>query len=182
MLNTTNSRLILGAIAAIALLIIPFTFVRAIGITALPSEITITVSRGENTTAHLTVQNPSREVAIFEVYPDDLDTMIIPIPSRFTLESAETRVIEIKLIPKQEGVFTTNLSVLARPITDPLLGIGSGLKIPINITVTAPRTMSLASIISLSSPLGIIVALLATLAVCIYAFHRALKKRTAERY
>ncbi len=153
----------------------------AIGITALPSELNVKTPRGTDTMARLTVQNPSREVAIFEVYPDDLDAMIMPIPSRFTLESAESRTIEIKFTPKQEGVYTTNLSVLARPITDPLLGIGSGVKIPITFTVSPSKNNALAAI-SLASPTGIVIASLAALGVLIYALRRAFRKRAAERY
>ncbi len=153
----------------------------AIGITALPSEFNVKTPRGAEAVARLTIQNPSREVAIFEVYPDDLDALIMPIPSRFTLESAESRTIEIKFMPKKEGVYTTNLSVLARPLTDPLLGIGSGLKIPITFTVSPSKNNALAAI-SLSSPTGIVIASLAALGVLIYALSRAFKKRTAERY
>ena len=169
-------------LTVLAGLLLAISHAYAIGITALPSELNVKTPRGTEAVARLTIQNPSREVAVFEVYPDDLDAMIMPIPSRFTLESAESRTIEIKFTPKQEGIYTTNLSILARPLTDPLLGIGSGVKIPITFTVTAPQKLLLASVISLSSPLGIALASLAALGVFIYALRRAFKKRTAERY
>ncbi|MBI2623145.1 MAG: hypothetical protein HYW65_01035 [Candidatus Liptonbacteria bacterium] len=154
----------------------------AIGITVLPSELNVKTPRGTEAVARLTIQNPSREVAVFEVYPDDLDSLITPIPSRFTLESAESRTIEIKFAAKREGVYTTNLSVLARPLTDPLLGIGSGVKIPIIFTVTAPQTFALASLISLNSPWGLATIGIALAAILIYALRRAFQKRAAERY
>ncbi len=120
-------------------LLIAFAFTykaQAIGLSITPASLSITTQENEPASAAMQVANPSREVAMFEVYPEDFDGLIVPIPSRFTLQSGESRTVFIKVIPKQEGLYSTNLSLVARPLIDPILGIGSGVKLPIRVEIT----------------------------------------------
>lgn len=107
----------------------------SIGVAVDPSELSINISGNAEATAILRVKNPSREVAIFEVYPENFEDSVVPIPGRFTLESSEERTVTIKVLPKQTGAFATNIAIVARPLSDPIIGVGSGIKIPLRVLI-----------------------------------------------
>lgn len=112
-----------------------FTHAYSIGIAVEPSELAISVRENSETTAEFRVKNPSREVAIFEVYPENFENSVVPIPGRFTLESSEERKVTIKILKGQTGAFVTNIAIVARPISDPIIGVGSGIKIPLRVSI-----------------------------------------------
>jgi hypothetical protein len=113
-------------------LIVPVT-AGAVGVAVNPAEVSIRAIVGEKTTARIKVSNPSTDVAVFEVYPDDLTTFIRIIPSSFTLESAAEKYVTIEVSAPQSGQVQTLLSVVARPLSGNAFAAGSGIKVPLNI-------------------------------------------------
>ncbi|HEY4525919.1 MAG TPA: hypothetical protein VJL32_02370 [Candidatus Paceibacterota bacterium] len=160
----------LGTIAVTftALLALPVLNVYAIGISVRPSELHVQANTGRESGARIRVKNPSGEVALFEVYPEEFEGMITASPAKFTLESGEEKDVLIKFKFNQEGIFHTHLAVVARPLDNPE-GVGGGAKIALQIE-SRPRKMNLALISEVLSniksvTLAVFLAGIATLAL-----------------
>ncbi len=122
-------------LATISCLLIAAPQALAIGIEVTPSKVTITAHPGEESTIRLSVTNPSKDVALFEVYPDALESMISASPKSFTLEAGAQRYVTVAISPEKEGQYTADLSVVARPLGDQTFQAGTGVKIPLTISV-----------------------------------------------
>ncbi|MBI3589175.1 MAG: hypothetical protein HY093_02050 [Candidatus Liptonbacteria bacterium] len=122
--------------------------VKAVGLQVTPSEINIQSQSGQPASAEILVKNPSPEVGLFEVYPDDFENMIFPSPASFLLESGESRSVLVKTQFREAGIFKTNLSVVSKPLSDSSLNALGGLKIPISIEIKKPANQNLASLFS----------------------------------
>ena len=142
---------------------------RAIGLSVSPRELKVSVGAGETVSRRLKVANLSNEVALFEVYPDDLEKLIEAAPASFFLESGQSREVAIRISPREAGVFKTAVSVAASPAADSSFSAGSGVKIPVEITVSG-KPVGLVSAAGFSS-VSISVAV-AALAVLIFLFKR----------
>lgn len=105
----------------------------AVGVAVTPAEVTMTAVVDEPTAVRISISNPSTDVAVFEVYPDDFAHLIKANPSSFTLESGAEKFVEIKVTALQTGQFSTVLSVVARPLAANAFQAGSGVKIPLVI-------------------------------------------------
>jgi Flp pilus assembly protein TadB len=92
---------------------------------------------GEEATVRIKVSNPSSDVAVFEVYPDDFAAAIKAIPSSFTLESGSEKYVTLAVKTAQEGRLSTLLSVVGRPLASNAFQAGSGVKVPLAITVAS---------------------------------------------
>ncbi|HBT81541.1 hypothetical protein A2757_00515 [Candidatus Giovannonibacteria bacterium RIFCSPHIGHO2_01_FULL_48_47] len=124
----------------------------AVGLSVYPKELRVSAMVGETANYKLNVKNPSGEVSLFEVYPDDLGAIVKVSPSSFILESEESREVSVRVTARGEGVFKTNISVVATPVASASFNAGSGVKIPVEISVGLPNSW-LASIIA-SLPLS----------------------------
>lgn len=107
----------------------------AIGISVSPAKISVETVSGKEGTARFTVSNPSKEVGLFETYPEEFEKYIILIPSRFLLESGEKREVLIRIRQKEIGMLRTAIAIEAKPLGELLLGVGGGVRIPLSIAV-----------------------------------------------
>jgi hypothetical protein len=125
------------------LLALPLT-AGAVGVAVYPAEVTVTAPSDTQTTTRIKVSNPSSDVAVFEVYPDEFEPIIKINPSSFTLESSEERQVTVTISPREIGQLHTSLSVVGRPMASNVFQAGSGVKVPLAITVVQ-NTNGLAS-------------------------------------
>jgi len=121
----------------IPLLIFPATALAA-GIQASPEKLEFEISGAKAISKDITVSNPARDVQLFEVYADDFDRAIKANPASFTLEAGGKRKVSITVDPNylSGGVFSTNLSVLGKPLAQSKVQVNAGVKIPVSVTIT----------------------------------------------
>ncbi len=121
----------------------------AVGVSVAPAELKIQATSGNESVVRLKVANPSRDVTLFEVYPDDLENLVTVAPSSFTLESHEEKDVLVKVKADTEGQWLTTISVVGRLMADSKFQAGSGVKIPLTVTVASSEASGLASAITL---------------------------------
>ena len=114
--------------------------VYALGISVIPSDIHIEARQNKETVTALTVQNPSNETAIFEVYPDDFYNWIRVEPKNFILENKQKKIVTLRVVPQQSGVYSADISVTARSLSAQSLRADSGIKVPFTLTVVKKST------------------------------------------
>ena len=131
----------------------------ALGISVTPSEINLTTRVYQPPYKTLVVKNPSSEAAIFDFFVDDFEDAIRVRPKNIILESGQEKRIAIEMLPLQEGVFVTDISIVARSLSFQSFKPGAGLKVPITLTVTAQKNNHLAWVwwvIFLDAVLGVL--------------------------
>ena len=120
-------------------IIIPFLvadFVQATAIKVFPSEVKIKTESGVLVRGEITVENPTKDVALYEVYLDDFSDWISPKPESFLLKSQEKQKVILEIKNKDKGIFLTNISVVAKPLSERKFKIDSGVKIPLEIIIS----------------------------------------------
>lgn len=132
------------AAALIACCLLTPALASAIGISVTPSKASISVAQGDQAMIRIKVANPSKDVALFEVYPDALEQIITASPKSFTLESSAERFVEIAVRGETLGSMIADISIVARPLGDQTFQAGTGVKIPLAIEVV-PAKSGLAS-------------------------------------
>ena len=150
-------------ITLLAIAALTLSSVKAAGISVSPRELELSANVGETVSGKLTVKNPSNEVSLFEVYPDELEKIIKASPSSFILEAGESREVVIQITPYESGVFKTNISVVGTPVSKAAFNAGSGVKIPLGITSSLDSSWLKATVPNLplsSKTLGIILLVL----------------------
>jgi P pilus assembly chaperone PapD len=111
------------------------------GIQVSPSKLKLEIAADNPAAAELAIGNPTADVQLFEVYPDDFAGIISANPSSFTLEAGAAQTVRITVFPgklKGEETLATNISVLAKPLADSRFQANSGVKIPIIISSMKP--------------------------------------------
>lgn len=111
-------------------------FVQAITLKVSPAEINIKASPGFLIEKEMVVSNPGDNAAIFEVYTDSFSEWIKIKPASFNLESGASKRVNIAVKNREEGLFSTNISVLARPLGEKQFKTNSGVKIPLTVSVS----------------------------------------------
>jgi hypothetical protein len=119
------------------------SFVRASGIQVSPSELELALTDKTASQTQLVVANPTANVQLLEIYPDAYETLLKINPASFTLEAGERKTVTItaqanKTQSPTGQVLATNLSIIAKPLSDKDLTIGAGVKIPIRVTFHKP--------------------------------------------
>lgn len=132
-----NANKLIATLALFVISVFAITPVYAVGVSVTPAQVNIQAHVGEESVARIKVANPSKDVVLFEVYPDDLENLVSAAPSSFTLESGEEKEVLVKVRAEEEGQFLTTLSVVGRLMADSKFQAGSGVKIPVTITVDA---------------------------------------------
>ncbi|HEY4479639.1 MAG TPA: hypothetical protein VI981_04790 [Candidatus Paceibacterota bacterium] len=117
------------------LLFISASHVFAAGLSVSPSKIEVFLSEGESASIRIKIGNPTKDVEVFEIYPDALEDVISVSPKSFTLESKEERIVLITVSALEPKTYETDLSVVGRPLGSRSFQAGSGAKIPIKIIV-----------------------------------------------
>lgn len=112
-----------------------------------PAEIEIEVVRGVLAEEELMIENPGDNVALFEVYPDNFSDWIKVRPESFTLEQGEKQKVVLEIKNQEAGVFSTMISVVAKPLSGRKFQANSGIKIPLEVRISKAKTsMFLASL------------------------------------
>jgi hypothetical protein len=122
------------------------TQVQAVAIKAIPSEIKIKTESGTLIKKELLIENPSATVALYEVYVDNFSDWIKVKPESFTLESGESQKIVLEIKNEENGIFSTTISAVARPLSQRKLKANSGVKIPLEVRISEREGVFLASV------------------------------------
>lgn len=120
------------------LLIIVFSLllgqiVQAVGVGVRPKEINLEVKTGQEVITEFLVVNVAEVPAIYQVYPDGLENQIQIDPTDFRLETGANQIVTLKIKIKTPGLFSTNISVIARPLAISSFAAASGVKLSITI-------------------------------------------------
>ena len=118
------------------ILFLPFA-ASAAGVEVTPARLEIQAETGKQMQEKITVSNPTVDVLLFDIYPDDFKDIISISPASFTLESGERKTVALSIAAtKKERVITTYISVLAKPLADSRFSANTGVKIPLSISVS----------------------------------------------
>ncbi len=127
-------------ILSLVTLCIP-TGVFAIGLSASPAILSVQTKVGKEGTARFTITNPSTEVGLFEAYPEEFETEITLVPSRFVLEAGEKREVLVRARGREVGALRTAIAVEAQALGVPAEGVGGGVRLPFSLEVTAGNSL-----------------------------------------
>ena|SRR3989338_1305125 len=142
------------ALSVSVILSIPW-MVSAIGISATPATLAIKTTVNREGMARFIVSNPSIEVGLFEVYPEEFEEFITVIPSRFVLEAGERREVLARVKRREVGTLRTTIAVEAQPLGVPSLGVGGGVRLPLSLEVSGESRLFSATVLSGASSIGI---------------------------
>jgi P pilus assembly chaperone PapD len=118
----------------------------ALGLSVSPSRIDMKVAVDATKEQKIIVVNTSDDVALFDVYPDEMARMIGVSPSSFTLEAGEEKAVQLEVSSEDEGIYSTNISVVARALSDSVVSASGGVKVPLTITVGPKNTAQFAGV------------------------------------
>lgn len=107
----------------------------AIGVSVSPASLSLRAGIGKEAVARFTVENPSREVGVFEVYPEEFESSFILIPSRFILEAGEKRAVTVRALSREAGLKRTSIAVEGEPFGEPSFTVGGGVRLPTTFEV-----------------------------------------------
>lgn len=108
----------------------------ALGVEATPNIIKISTDAGKSAEAKITIKNPSKEVSLYEVYADEFEDKFSFSSTSFILEAGERKEISVFVNSKKGGIFKTSISVVANSLTPNKFNVGSGVKIPVELSIT----------------------------------------------
>lgn len=120
----------------------------ASGVKITPPKIDLAVKINKPLSEEMTITNPTNDVQIFKVYPDDFPDIVKINPASFTLEAGEKKTavvtVEIKDGQNSSGALITNISVVAKPLAEAGFQANAGVKIPLSIIVSESSSSSMA--------------------------------------
>ncbi|MEK7658954.1 MAG: hypothetical protein AAB352_03770 [Patescibacteria group bacterium] len=117
----------------VAIFIFAASYAGAVSIKVSPSEIKI--KTGTNSVKkEITIENPGNNVALFEVYVDNFSDWIKINPESFILNGGKSQKVALEIKNKETGIFSTMVSVVAKPLSDKEFSAAAGVKIPLEIT------------------------------------------------
>jgi len=151
----------------------------AIGVAVRPARLDIQGISNSAARREILVSNPSKDVAIFDVYPDNFNSLIDIMPASFVLESGDQKKIYLSVKPGKSGRFATNISVVARPLSESAFNAASGVKIPLLFEALPQKEENLAlaiSNLSLGGRTGIVFGYIILTGIFILFFRYALTK------
>lgn len=139
---------LLGCFTILAFSLLSTLPVEAAGLEISPAKIELTANLDKSAEAAITVANPTADVQIFEVYPDDFVDQFKISPSSFTLEAGGRKSVAVSFNPsKNNQKLSTTISVVARPLAESRFEANSGVKVPITITIEKTAMSPLLKII-----------------------------------
>lgn len=116
--------------------------IKAIGLKVFPAEIKLEVGLGEAVKQEINIENPAPEVALYEVYSDEFGDWLEIAPQSFVLEQGQSKKAIVKLIAREKGIFSTNISVVAKPLSQQRFLANSGIKISFELKVSEKKGMA----------------------------------------
>ncbi len=105
-----------------------------------PASIKVEIPYGVLAKTELMIENPGNNVALFEVYPDNFSDWIRIKPESFTLEQGEKQRVILEIKNQEAGVFSTMISVVAKPLSSRKFQANSGIKIPLQVRISKAKT------------------------------------------
>ncbi|PIR97573.1 MAG: hypothetical protein COT91_00660 [Candidatus Doudnabacteria bacterium CG10_big_fil_rev_8_21_14_0_10_41_10] len=114
------------------LIFFPLT-AHVVGIQVSPSKIDLEGEVGKPSSAEITVSNPTADIQLFEVYPDDLENIFSVEPKSFTLEAGIKKTVKITATSQTPGIMKTNLSIVGKPLADSRFNANTGVKLPVSM-------------------------------------------------
>ncbi len=136
--------LFMKRIFVIVFILLPF-LAQASGIQVSPSKIDIITEINKPMSGELTVANPTADVQIFEIYPDEFPEIIKASPASFTLEAGAKKIVAVTVYPSAvenvSRVLRTDLSVVGKPLIETRLQTNTGVKIPITVVISHSAAM-----------------------------------------
>ena len=109
----------------------------AAGIEVTPAQLTIKTAPGKTADGELEVRNPTVDVQVFEVYPDNFAESLAVEPQSFTLEAGTKKTVKVILRRPLEAnqKLQTDISVVTHALSTSALQANSGIKIPLTVEV-----------------------------------------------
>ncbi len=150
--------------------------IHAAGIQASPAKMDIAITDGKKAIKEIIVSNPTSDVQLYEASADDFAENFKINPSSFTLESGARKTISVTVEPKNlknNQVLSTNISIISKPMSESAVNIGTGVKIPVNVTLNNQHSNSLNWKWGIAAALSVLA--LAVLGVVIYRKKRVIK-------
>ena len=150
-------KLLIACITAL----LPFP-VLAAGLSVSPGSLDFKVVDKKTESQILVVSNPTADVLVFEVYPDEYEGLIEVKPRSFTLESGARK--EVILSVDEENFhrsqsISTSLSVVGSALAEGKSNVAAGAKIPVSVSRQDPGNQPINK-----TPLIIIAGILAAAA------------------
>ena len=112
---------------------------QATGIQVSPSKMDFVLKENKSVSKELVVVNPTADVQVFEIYPDEFSEIIKANPASFILEAGERKAVIItahhSLTEDASQILKTNLSVVSKPLIETRLQTNTGVKIPLSISI-----------------------------------------------
>ena len=131
---------LLKIITTISFLTIPIICF-ASGIQVSPARLDFSLADGKPSAQTITIVNPTADVQVFEVYTDDFQDAIKAMPASFTLESGARKTVSLTVdapaLHQDNAKLSTSLSVVGKPLADNKFSVGTGVKIPLTISLTS---------------------------------------------
>ena len=112
------------------------SFVYAVAIQIRPSQIKIEAEFGVLVKKEIFLENPTDKITLYEVYSDEFSEWVKITPASFTLESGEKKKVILELQKNEEGIFSTMISVIAKPLSQREFKTAAGVKIPLEIKIS----------------------------------------------
>ncbi len=110
---------------------------QAVGVGVRPQEIELKGRVAEMITARLWVTNASSVPGLFTVTADSLSSWFQIRPSAFNLAGRAAQEVTVSVLPETDGAFATFLSLVASPISRDEVKAGTGIKIPVTLSIRA---------------------------------------------
>ncbi len=144
------------------------SLVVALGVEANPAHLKLVTNSQGRVETVLTIANPSTEPGLFALSIDDHQSWFKIEPAELRLEAGERRAVKISIKADKSGQYSTWLSVVGYPLDTRAFKAGSGVKIPLNLSVSEIKTYWPAYIIG-----GVALSLiLAGLYLAFYSYNR----------
>ena len=109
------------------------TIANAVGVSVTPSKLLVETQVNKLSKISILIKNPSTNVSIYDIYPDDYSNWLKISPSSFTLEAGEIREVGLQIKIPEPGAFATQISIVAKPLSSRKFQANSGLKIPFEL-------------------------------------------------
>ena len=110
----------------------------AVSIKVSPSEVKIETN-ASLTKKEIIIENPGNSVALFEVYLDNFFDWVKIKPESFILEGGKSQKVILEIKNKETGIFSTTISVVAKPLSEREFKANAGVKIPLEIRISEEK-------------------------------------------
>ncbi|MBI3291127.1 hypothetical protein HYZ76_02480 [Candidatus Falkowbacteria bacterium] len=108
----------------------------AVGLAVKPNQINLAENVNNQILSEFLVINISDEPALYQVYADELKEKIVLKPADFKLDPGQSQIVSLEAFINRPGTFSSNISIIARPLGAGGLSAASGMKLPVTIKIS----------------------------------------------